>query len=289
MSIDHKALKQALRTLDEAPKKIAQAKTQYSADLEEIRKLERSGNYSPNYINNAKAKAKEKRDTNIKVLAESLKPALCTVKANNDYSTAELDLDDPKLQAALSIINTQGKNLAHNLQVQILNQFRGNPSALAVLEGSMKAKGLYFSTLAREMQKSISSEAIENMERAIGYYDYYANHKGIIDFDDKKIYWTRNAFKEQAQRLGYDEDGTEDAYIYALTELQRQAEEERFSPEQENSTKAAVRRMMLDSIKAEVADAKQNGQDEAEAFNLAIKRTKITYRLHEAPADAKAE
>ena len=288
MSIDHRALKQALRTLDEAPKKIAQAKTQYSADLEEIRKLERSGNYSPNYINNAKAKAKEKRDRDIKTLAESLKPALATVKANNDYSTAELNLDDPKLQAALSIINTQGKNLAHNLQVQILNQFRGNPSALAVLEGSMKSKGLYFSTLAREMQKSISNEAIENMERAIGYYDYYANHKGIIDFDDKKLYWTRNAFKEQAQRLGYDEDGTEDAYTYAITELRRQAEEEFFSSDQEDSIKASVRKMTLDSIQADVARAKQNGEDVAAAFDRAIKRTNNLYDLHKPSAEPQA-
>lgn len=289
MSINHAALKQALRTLDESPKRITQAKQQYSTDLEEIRKLERTGNYSPNYIAKAKADAKEKRDRTIKTLVESLKPALATVKANNDYSTAELNLDDPKLQAALSIINTQGKNLAHNLQVTILSQFRGNPSALAVLEGAMKSHGLYFSGLAREMQKPISSEALENMTTALAFYDYGVMSKGIYDFDEKKIYWTQNAFKEQAQRLGYDlENGTEDAYVYALTELQRQAEEERFSPEEENSTKAAVRRMMLDSIKAEVADAKKNGQDEAEAFNRAIKRTKITYRLEE-PVDAQAE
>lgn len=280
MSIDHRSLRQALRTLDEAPKKIAHAKTQYSADLEEIRKLERSGNYSPNYINSAKAKAKEKRDRDIKTLAESLKPALATVKANNDYRTAELDLNNPKLQTALNIINGQGKNLAHNLQVQILNQFRGDPSSLAVLEGAMKAHGLYFHSLAHEMQKPISSEAIENMERAIGYYDYYANQKGIIDFDDKKLYWTRNAFKEQAQRLGYDEDGTEDAYTYAIAELQRQAEEEFFSSDQEDSIKASARKMTLDSIQADVARAKQNGEDVAAAFDRAIKRTNNVFDLY---------
>ena len=114
MSIDHRSLRQALRTLDEAPKKITQAKRQYSADLEEIRKLERSGNYSPNYIAKAKADAKEKRDRAVKTLAESMKPALNVVRANNDYSTAELDLNNPKLQTALNIINGQGKNLAHN-------------------------------------------------------------------------------------------------------------------------------------------------------------------------------
>ena len=47
--------------------------------------------------------------------------------------------------------------------------------------------------------------------------------------------------------------------------------------------------MMLDSIKAEVADAKKNGQDEAEAFNRAIKRSQLLYRLYDAPTDAKAE
>ena len=152
----------------------------------------------------------------------------------------------------------------------------------------MKANGLYFHSLAHEMQKSISSEAIENMERAIGYYDYYANHKGIIDFDDKKLYWTRNAFKEQAQRLGYDEDGTEDAYVYAITELRRQAEEEFFSSDQEDSIKASVRKMTLDSIQADVARAKQNGEDVAAAFDRAIKRTNNLYDLHKPSAEPQA-
>lgn len=271
MSIDHKALKQALRTLDEAPKKISQAKRQYSADLEEIRKLEKTGNYSPNYIAKAKADAKEKRDRAVKTLAESMKPALNVVRANNDYSTAELDLNNPKLQTALNIINGQGKNLAHNLQVQILNQFRGDPSSLAVLEGAMKANGLYFHSLAHEMQKSVSSEAINNMNSALNYFDYYAS-KGIYDFDEKKIYWTQNAFAEQAQRLGYDlEDGTQDAYNFALAELRRQAESERFG-DPNNSAEAWARKMALDMAQNEVTKARESGQDEAEAFNRAIKR-----------------
>ena len=271
MSIDHKALKQALRTLDEAPKKITQAKRQYSADLEEIRKLEKSGNYSPNYIAKAKADAKGKRDRAVKTLAESMKPALNVVRANNDYSTAELDLNNPKLQTALNIINGQGKNLAHNLQVQILNQFRGDPSSLAVLEGAMKANGLYFHSLAHEMQKSISSEAIDNMNAALNYFDYYAS-KGIYDFDEKKIYWTQNAFAEQAQRLGYDlEDGTQDAYTFALAELRRQAEQERFG-DPNNSAEAWARKMALDMAQNEVTKARESGQDEAEAFNRAVKR-----------------
>ena len=269
--IDHKALKQALRTLDEAPKKISQAKRQYSADLEEIRKLEKTGNYSPNYLTKAKADAKEKRDRAVKTLAESMKPALNIVKANNDYSTAELDLNNPKLQTALNIINGQGKNLAHNLQVQILNQFRGDPSSLAVLEGAMKANGLYFHSLAHEMQKSVSSEAIDNMNAALNYFDYYAS-KGIYDFDEKKIYWTQNAFAEQAQRLGYDlEDGTQDAYNFALAELRRQAESERFG-DPNNSAEAWARKMALDMAQNEVTKARESGQDEAEAFNRAVKR-----------------
>ena len=271
MSIDHRSLRQALRTLDEAPKKITQAKRQYSADLEEIRKLEKTGNYSPNYIAKAKADAKEKRDRAVKTLAESMKPALNVVRANNDYSTAELDLNNPKLQTALNIINGQGKNLAHNLQVQILNQFRGDPSSLAVLEGAMKANGLYFHSLAHEMQKSISSEAIDNMNAALNYFDYYAS-KGIYDFDEKKIYWTQNAFAEQAQRLGYDlEDGTQDAYTFALAELRRQAEQERFG-DPNNSAEAWARKMALDMAQNEVTKARESGQDEAEAFNRAVKR-----------------
>lgn len=272
MSIDHKALKQALRTLDEAPKKISQAKRQYSADLEEIRKLEKTGNYSPNYLTKAKADAREKRDRTIKTLAESMKPALATVKANNDYSAAELNLDNPKLQTALNIINTQGKNLAHNLQAQILGQFRGDPSSLAVLEGALKANGLYFHSLAHEMQKPISSEALENMTTALAFYDYGVTSKGVFDFDETKIYWTRNAFAEQAQRLGYDlEDGTQDAYNFALAELRRQAEQERFG-DPNNSAEAWARKMALDMAQNEVTKARESGQDEAEAFNRAVKR-----------------
>ena len=214
-----------------------------------------------------------------------MKPALATVKANNDYSTAELDLSDAKLQTALNIINGQGKNLAHNLQVTILSQFRGNPSALAVLEGAMKSHGLYFSGLAHEMQKPISSEALENMTTALAFYDYGVMSKGIYDFDEKRIYWTQNAFKEQAQRLGYDEDGTEDAYTYAIAELQRQTEEELFSSDQEDSIKASARKMTLDSIQADVARAKQNGEDVAAAFDRAIKRTNNVFDLYKPSAE----
>lgn len=283
MAIDHKALKQALKTLDSAPKEITRAKERYSQQLAEIRKREASGDAAPNQIKQAREKAKAERDRVVKALAESMFPALETVRANNDYTAADLDLDDKKLQTALTIINSQGKNLSHALQVKLLAQFRGDPAALSVLEGAYKKNGLYFAGMAKEMQRPIGSQALEEMETALAYYSYYAS-QGIYDFDEKKVFWTRNAYADQAQRLGYDLDGEPDPYEYALSEMRRKIEEETFSDDPVARATVLARQWAVESAAREIANAKQSGKDEAGIFNEAIVRLQ---RLSE-KADATA-
>ena len=269
MAIDHKALRQALKTLDSAPKEITRAKERYTQQLAEIRKREASGDAAPNEIKRAREKAKAERDRVVKALAESMFPALATVKANNDYTAADLDLDDKKLQTALTIINSQGKNLSHALQVKLLTQFRGDPAALSVLEGTYKKNGLYFSSMAKEMQRPISDSVLDEMEAALAYYSYYAA-QGIYDFDEKRIFWTRNAYADQAKRLGYDLDGEADPYEYALSEMRRQIEEDTFSDDPTAKATVLARQWAVESAARELANAKNTGKDEASIFNAAI-------------------
>lgn len=273
MNIDHKALSQALRTLDSAPKEIKATKHRYEQTLSEIRMQEQTGNYSPNYIKQKRESAKTDHDRVVDRLAESMKSALAVVKANNDYSSAEVKLDDPKLTNAFNIVSAMGKNTPYNTQISILNQFRGNPAALQVLEGLYRNNGLYFEKLAKDMQKPISSQAIEEMERTLAYYDYNVKKKGIYDLPiDKQAYWTKGEFAEQATRLGYDLKNESDPYEYALTEMQRVLNEERIYGDTETKAIATAQSIALGNAMQEISEAKRTGADESSVFNNALKQ-----------------
>ena len=273
MGINKKALGSALHVLDESPKKIATAKAKYQQDLNAIREKERSGNYSPNYISKAKQDAKAEHDRVVKALVDGMKAAYNTVLENNDYSAEEINLDDKRLQTALSIVNTQGKNLPHNLQVKLLNQFRGDFGALSVLEGAFRANGLYFEKMAHEMQTPIKESALNDMATAFSYYDFDLT-RGIVNFDEKRIMWSKGAYAAQAERLGLDLSGEDDSYLYALNELKRQLDDETFSGAT-NDTRAqgiaSSRRWAIESAAQELANAKNTGKNESEIFNSTIK------------------
>lgn len=270
--IDHKKLAAALKTLDAAPKAIELAKEKYQQDMANIRANEATGRYAPVTIEKAKREAKEERDRKIKALAESMKTALVEVKRNNSYETEPLALDDPKLTNALSVIGIMGKNMPLNTQINMLNQFRGNPAALAVLEGAYKQNGLYFHDMAHDMQQPIKQQAIEEMERVFAYYDYNLATKGVVDVDMKHAFWTKNQFAEQAKRLGYNLDEESDPYEYAISEMRRKLDEDTFSPD--DATRAAVqaKKWELDIALQNLKAAKQTGADEGAVFNKAIQR-----------------
>ena len=289
MAINKKALGSALRVLDESPKKISAAKEKYRQDLNAIREKERSGNYSPNYITTAKQAAKQEHDRAIKTLVDGMKSAYNTVVANNDYTAEEINLDDKRLQTALSIVNTQGKNLPHNLQIKLLTQFRGDFGALSVLEGAYKAHGLYFANMAREMQTPIKESALHDMKLAFAYYDYDLESKGIVNFDENKIMWSKGAYAAQAERLGLDLAGEENSYLYALHELKRQLDNETFSGANDSIRAQSIsssRSWAIESAAHELANAKATGKNESEIFNSAIKHLERLSFFNETPNQA---
>jgi hypothetical protein len=280
-------LAKALKTLDTAPKEIDKAKAEYRAKMDEIRQHEASRQWSPASIDRMKAEAKAKRDRNISGLADGMINAYNYVATNNNYTGTDLDLDDPKFNKAITLISVLGDKMPYDTQVSVLNQFRGNTAALAVLEEAYKKNHLYAASMAHDMQRPISSQAMENMARTLNTYVYKRDYKGVIDFDiDEHSHWTKNAFGQQAQRLGLDMDSASDPYEFALEQMRSGLEEDMFNGKA--STNSQALQWRLDLAKQEIARAKANGEDVASVFNAAMKRVEDFKSGEEAKAAAAA-
>ena len=280
-------LARALKTLDTAPKEIDKAKAEYRAKLDEIRQHEASRQWSPAAIDRMKAEAKAKRDRTISGLADGMINAYNYVATNNTYTGADLDLDDPKFKTAVNLLSVLGNKMPYDTQVSILNQFRGNTAALAVLEEAYKKNNLYTASMAHDMQRPISGEAMTNMANTLNAYLYNKETKGIIDFDiDQYSRWTKNAFGQQAQRLGLDMDSASDPYEFALEQMRSGLEEDMFNGKASSNSQALQWR--LDLAKQEIARAKANGEDVASVFNAAMKRVEDFKSGEEAKAAAAA-
>ena len=280
-------LARALKTLDTAPKEIDKAKAEYRAKLDEIRQHEASRQWSPASLDRMKAEAKAKRDRTISGLADGMINAYNYVVTNNTYTGADLDLDDPKFNKAITLISVLGDKMPYDTQVSVLNQFRGNTAALAVLEEAYKKNHLYAASMAHDMQRPISSQAMENMSRTLNTYVYKRDFKGVIDFDiDEHSRWTKDAFGKQAQRLGLDMDSASDPYEFALEQMRSGLEEDMFNGKASSNSQALQWR--LDLAKQEIARAKANGEDVASVFNAAMKRVEDFKSGEEAKAAAAA-
>lgn len=268
MMIDHAKLKSALKTLDSAPKAIEAAKSRYMAEMQTIKEQEASGKFAPVQIKASREQAKKEKDRVIKALAESMKPALKTVRENNDYTGEQLSLDDAKFSNALSVINMLGHSMPLSTQASILGQFRGNPAALSVLEQAYKKNNLYLSSVAHEMQQPVNSQALDEMGEALAFYDHNAA-KGIYDLDYDKIRWTHKAFAEQAERMGYDTT-SENPYDYALAEESRRLELDSYSSDPDTRARATAQRFALEKARLELAETRKSGGDEAGIFEKAL-------------------
>lgn len=280
-------LAKALKTLDTAPKEIDKAKAEYRAKMDEIRQHEASRQWSPASLDRMKAEAKAKRDRTISGLADGMINAYNYVATNNNYTGADLDLDDPKFNKAITLISVLGDKMPYDTQVSVLNQFRGNTAALAVLEEAYKKNHLYAASMAHDMQRPISSQAMENMSRTLNTYVYKRDFKGVIDFDiDEHSRWTKDAFGKQAQRLGLDMDSASDPYEFALEQMRSGLEEDMFNGKASSNSQALQWR--LDLAKQEIARAKANGEDVASVFNAAMKRVEEFKSGEEAKAAAAA-
>ena len=168
MAIDNKKLAESLKILAQNPGKIKAQQNLYKDRLAEIRRKEETGNYARNTLEREKAEALASRDRVCHTLAHSMREALNYVAQNNDYSVHAIDLDNKKLQTALSMVNLMGSNMSFSDQLGVINQFKGDPASLRVLEAAFQKLGQSWAAkTAAEMQKPVSNKAIEEMSGEI--------------------------------------------------------------------------------------------------------------------------
>ena len=275
--IDHKELSKALRVLAETPKKIADAQERCKDALAEVAVREKSGNWSPNAIRKGREDAIAERDRVIHALAHAMRPAMETVKANNNYADQPLDINSPKIQNAINVMSLMGKNLTFADQASILEGFRGDPAALRFVQSAFKKNGLnYAAQQAGDMMKPLSKQAIEEMETVLNFHDY-AESQGRLDFPIERAYWTKGEFQRQIERMGYDPGTDTDPYAYALDLLAERVDDADKHPQyamNENPVEAAEERAKINGWKRdiakarnELANAKSNGKDATSVFN----------------------
>ena len=278
MAINSNELKKALKILSENPGKIEAEKNKYNARLAEIKAEEAKGIWSPNAIKEKRATALADRDRVCHALAHSMRSALEIVKANNNYDAVAIDLDNKKLQTALSMVSLMGEKMTYNDQLGLASQFRGDPAALRVLETAFAKNGQkWAASNARDLQKTISPQAIDEMETVLNFHDY-AETQGRLDFPIERAYWTKGEFGRQADRMGYDLDGVSDPYALALDmQLDRLKEQELTISEDDpiEAAKArasiAAQRYKIANAQKEIGEAKAKGNDPGEVFNRAMR------------------
>jgi hypothetical protein len=149
-------VKEQLFRLGQINSKAAKAKDAYRARLAELEK--QKDTYTPEYIKELQDKARAAlqasnqalyNDTTIQI--EKLQNALSELHSS-------LDLTDPALQTALSLIKNVGKDLGSENILKINASFAGNQSALRVLQAAYKAAGvLYDGSLDRQIYDLDSS------------------------------------------------------------------------------------------------------------------------------------
>ena len=210
MAVNHKQLKDALKIMCDAPDSIRRAQDRYKEKLSAIKEKERSGNWSPNAIAADRKTAKEDFDRVVGRLMGQMKSAVYTVNENNSFDGESFDFADPKFQSSLTFIGLMGRDMTPKDQINMLEQFRGNPGALNALGAAMKKNGLYFADRAKEMTKTIPQSALEDAAYVFGKYDY----NGEVDLS--RMQWSGAEFKKQAERMGYDMTDAPDPYVAAL-------------------------------------------------------------------------
>lgn len=279
MSINHKELAKALSVLASTPGKIAEEKAKYEQRLAEIKAKEATGNWSPNTIRSEKEKALADRDRVCHALARSMRPALETVKANNNLAAEPLDIHDQKIQNVTNVISLMGKSLTYTDQISMLESFRGNPAALRFIQSAFKKNGMnYAAEQAGEMMRPISDRAISEMNEVLAFHDHY-ERKGTFSFPIERARWTKDEFARQYDRLGYNPDTKADPYSFALDEAMSGLKEREFEvlseadPEQAAKAKAwiAAKKLKIAAAQHDIAEAKSKGGDAAKAFNQAMK------------------
>lgn len=207
----------ALRTLDRQPSIVDEAQKEYARKVHEMQSVEGRRNYSPRYIENYMQQIATERDTAVNKAVEKMAEALGVVK-NSQSRDEGISISDTRLQNAVALVTACGGRMDAQDQISILEEFRGDYSALNFLSKIYAANGLYYASRAEQMAKPISSTALDNMET----YLAYLIHNPAQD-NSGKIMWTRNAFRDYAVQMGLDGDEG-DAIRAELVELRNNAE-----------------------------------------------------------------
>lgn len=263
MSINHAELKKALKIMTEAPESIRRAEDRYKEKLLDIQKKEESGRWSPNAIKSDRLLAKDDRNRVVGRLMNQMKSAINIISANNSVYGESCDFADPKFQAAISFISLMGKDMTPTDQINLLENFRGNPGALNALGSAMKKNGLYFADRAKEMTKTVPSQALEEALYVCSKYEL----NGVVDLGHMR--WTKDEFKKAAERYGYDMTDAPDPYIAALTDARDNIPVSDDEKEQARNTAA---KWKIDSAIKELNAAKATGQGNREdIFSKAVR------------------
>ncbi len=279
MKINHTEKKKALKIMVEVPESLKRADALYKERLAEIKEKERSGNWSPNALKREREQAKENYDIVAKRLIEQMKNAVSTISENNSFDGEAADFGDPKFQSALSFVGMLGHDMSAVDQINLLEQFRGNPGALRALGAAMKKNGLYFADRANEMCKTIPQQAFEDVMYIIGKYEY----NGEVDLT--RGLWTLPEFKKAAERYGYDMSDAPDPYTAALIDARDALS---VTDGGNDAAHSSAARYVLDLAIRDIQTAKQTGDGNPEAiFTDAIHRMeRMTAQMPSAEADA---
>lgn len=274
MAIDNKKLAESLKILAQNPGKIKAQQNLYKDRLAEIRRKEETGNYARNNLEREKAKALESRDRICHSLAHSMREALNYVSQNNDYSVHAIDLDNKKLQTALSMVSLMGGKMSFSDQAGLLSQFKGDPASLRVLEAAFQKEGqAWAAKTAKDMQKPVSEQAIREMSEVLSFSEY-AEAQGRLDFPIERAYWTQGEFQKTADRLGLNLDDVADPFTLALDMTMDRLKEEEMTMTEEDPEAAAAARARIAAqkykialAKSDIAKAAETGEDPAAIFN----------------------
>lgn len=262
MSNENKARKAsyyaALKTLDSGPREIEQARAQYQADQQHIREMENKGILSPIAIRRAKDQAKEKMDTTTRKAVDRMRPALETVRAERNAPGEMIDIESPKLQNAITVINTMGKKLSPSDQIAVIEKFRGDAASLRFVADLFDKYGLYYANYARQLTTPVSSDAIQNIAVEIGRYDNFGK------FETDNLRWTNGEFAKALERNGVNSN--EDPFVAAAIEMKHA---HRDDPSAQQSMGGAI---------AAMRKAQEDGRDDAATMGEILNSAMETWK-----------
>lgn len=279
MKLDHVTMAKHLKTLIQNPAKIEQQQRRLQEKLNDIARREATGNYAPNALAKERQEAIAERDRTCNALCDAMRPALDYVRANNNYEANTIDLDNPRLDKALRIVDMMGKSMNFSDQAQLVNEFKGDPASLRLMETALRKKGMTWAAdNAHQMQTPISQQTLDEMNEVLAF-NKYGQDTGRFQCPLERATWTRHNFQRQAEKLGYNLDDVDSnpfnvALDNTLENLLNQEDGTAGidDPTQQALERARIsaKRYKIQNAKAEISKAEANGEDPASIFNKAL-------------------